>query len=848
MEAPNVEEIEATPVDTTPAPVPASAPVATSLEEVAHQLGLDLPGDNDLLWIARERTETATPAEWESFASDGSVYYRNTETNVSTWEHPLDTQYRRLAQQHKARRTAGLPFKSSKDDLMQQFEGRPQGRAGRSLPSALHIEEEADLSLEHESETMTLNFEEFESFAHPRAEDGLPDTLAQALNHATAKKELRERYKVVQDLARETLKPRPAAPSPLKGLANALSPIVLGKVRPSPLMAAAPVSPPNILSPTSLVMSPPAQPPALPLKNHPTTPSKPHSTSTPRTRSPRRSPKTDLDPLDVTMEAERELFFGKRADTVPMLPLVDDVDDVEVEGVEEEDDVVRAKEQEMEGLRLELQEIQQQHADFVKESGDAQEAEKRRLRDAHQAALEDAQDSEQSARSSQKRELARSTREWEARLQEERERHKTEITEELDGAFVMWRRGLGARFDMHKLLVDCATDETKARIALTKQSHTAYSTLHESILASIEHIGHIAAPPPLTDDEHDDEVLYDSSCDVEAVPEAVPATEALIPFESSSRKDIETVALQDLAALQALACRLAADFSVEVSEEGDVEEVEVGGKVAETAALLSQCESKIFEAASQLKGVREKQQQQRQEQQQQQQRQQRQEEMHTAVHIPPSPVASASAEVDTVREVWQPQPIAEREHAAAVVQEEPTFVHTLPRHEALQVCAVLSSAGEARAVLARSEAAERLSLKRVQIAEMAGWCLVQEAQRRERAHERLAAAVAATPPPVRTPATLTPPLCADVTPYAHKEREVVAASPLPTRRGGDGGGMTTEASCRFKERINEEKLLLKARRRVVEAQLVWEHYTHLIFCKQNHTGRSCCPAQGGRRT
>lgn len=51
--------------------------------------------DTDLFWIARQALDTPIPAPWtECLSGDGEVFYYNTETKESAWDHPYDGFYK----------------------------------------------------------------------------------------------------------------------------------------------------------------------------------------------------------------------------------------------------------------------------------------------------------------------------------------------------------------------------------------------------------------------------------------------------------------------------------------------------------------------------------------------------------------------------------------------------------------------------------------------------------------------------------------------------------------------------------------------------------------------------------
>jgi hypothetical protein len=113
-------------------------PSAEEIEEYAKWIGMDLPEDNEFLYIAREGLQAPLAAPWKPCkTSTGEVYYFNFESAQSQWEHPSDEHYRELFHTAKAardRRTSSgkggskSPLKSpaeeakALDNLMEEYQ------------------------------------------------------------------------------------------------------------------------------------------------------------------------------------------------------------------------------------------------------------------------------------------------------------------------------------------------------------------------------------------------------------------------------------------------------------------------------------------------------------------------------------------------------------------------------------------------------------------------------------------------------------------------------------------------------------------------------------------------------
>mmetsp|Transcript_29767 Transcript_29767/g.81603 ORF Transcript_29767/g.81603 Transcript_29767/m.81603 type:complete len:123 (-) Transcript_29767:222-590(-) len=77
-------------------------PNKDEVEEYAVWLGMDLPEDNELIWIAREGLMAPLPKPWKPCQTENSeIFYFNFETGESTWDHPCDARYRRLYEEKK---------------------------------------------------------------------------------------------------------------------------------------------------------------------------------------------------------------------------------------------------------------------------------------------------------------------------------------------------------------------------------------------------------------------------------------------------------------------------------------------------------------------------------------------------------------------------------------------------------------------------------------------------------------------------------------------------------------------------------------------------------------------------
>jgi hypothetical protein len=83
--------------------VPLESPSAEEIEDYAVYLGMDPHADHALLYIAEWALTAPLPEGWtEHNDASGNEFYYNAMTGVSTYEHPLDEQYRSYYRQIKS--------------------------------------------------------------------------------------------------------------------------------------------------------------------------------------------------------------------------------------------------------------------------------------------------------------------------------------------------------------------------------------------------------------------------------------------------------------------------------------------------------------------------------------------------------------------------------------------------------------------------------------------------------------------------------------------------------------------------------------------------------------------------
>ena len=99
-------------------------PTDQEIKEYAEWLGMELPADEELLWIAKEGLKAPLPKEWKPCKTDtAEVYYFNFKTGDSIWDHPMDDHFKRKFKTEKerlAKRKLGVEEESALSKLPQR--------------------------------------------------------------------------------------------------------------------------------------------------------------------------------------------------------------------------------------------------------------------------------------------------------------------------------------------------------------------------------------------------------------------------------------------------------------------------------------------------------------------------------------------------------------------------------------------------------------------------------------------------------------------------------------------------------------------------------------------------------
>mmetsp|Transcript_131828 Transcript_131828/g.328721 ORF Transcript_131828/g.328721 Transcript_131828/m.328721 type:complete len:136 (+) Transcript_131828:205-612(+) len=100
-------------------------PSKDDVEEYAAWLGMDLPEDNEFLWIAREGLMAPLPKPWKPCQTeDNDIFYFNFVTGESTWDHPCDARYRQMYNGKKKEKKERKEKKMEKEKAEREREQR----------------------------------------------------------------------------------------------------------------------------------------------------------------------------------------------------------------------------------------------------------------------------------------------------------------------------------------------------------------------------------------------------------------------------------------------------------------------------------------------------------------------------------------------------------------------------------------------------------------------------------------------------------------------------------------------------------------------------------------------------
>ncbi|OQR68647.1 hypothetical protein BIW11_01979 [Tropilaelaps mercedesae] len=125
-------------------------PCDEDVRTFADHIGIRLPAEEELLWIARCALTAAVPPPWlpveDTTVEPARVYYYNTITAESCWEHPLDAYYKMFVKQERfkmvTRATSQRQQRNSEDSgtsLMSSLDDVPPLSAATSAKESENV-------------------------------------------------------------------------------------------------------------------------------------------------------------------------------------------------------------------------------------------------------------------------------------------------------------------------------------------------------------------------------------------------------------------------------------------------------------------------------------------------------------------------------------------------------------------------------------------------------------------------------------------------------------------------------------------------------------------------------------
>eukprot|EP00736_Rhodelphis_marinus_P009645 Rmarinus@m.13646 len=83
---------------------PDANPTPDEIAEHAKTLGIRAAYEPELLWIAEAALRAALPKGWSEYkdSSTSNVYFHNTASGISTWDHPMEAHFKRLVKEQRA--------------------------------------------------------------------------------------------------------------------------------------------------------------------------------------------------------------------------------------------------------------------------------------------------------------------------------------------------------------------------------------------------------------------------------------------------------------------------------------------------------------------------------------------------------------------------------------------------------------------------------------------------------------------------------------------------------------------------------------------------------------------------
>ncbi|KAH9091772.1 hypothetical protein Ae201684P_011316 [Aphanomyces euteiches] len=116
-----------------------------AVREHAKTLGLDPDKEPQYLWIVEEALSAPLPSNWEQGETDdGTIYYFNSETDESIWEHPMDSHYSEMIKTKRAEDAAKKTAPTAASTAAAVFNNAPKQQPASSAIQAFSLDDADD--------------------------------------------------------------------------------------------------------------------------------------------------------------------------------------------------------------------------------------------------------------------------------------------------------------------------------------------------------------------------------------------------------------------------------------------------------------------------------------------------------------------------------------------------------------------------------------------------------------------------------------------------------------------------------------------------------------------------------
>ncbi|CAM1332078.1 Uncharacterised protein g10766 [Pycnogonum litorale] len=131
----------------------------SEIEDYAKSLGIDPDTEPDLLWIAEEALSCDLPQPWVPLEDDEHrIFFYNTETRMSSWDHPYDDFYRKVVIQERSNGRSSRKANSSPEDSGIACVTRTPTRCGLLQPIGKSSPGKSSLTPSTNPKTLSVDF------------------------------------------------------------------------------------------------------------------------------------------------------------------------------------------------------------------------------------------------------------------------------------------------------------------------------------------------------------------------------------------------------------------------------------------------------------------------------------------------------------------------------------------------------------------------------------------------------------------------------------------------------------------------------------------------------------------